>query len=81
MQLLRPLLVFALLGFGLIYWLLGPAGGLGAIGGFILFWLMLGLGYGYWLGLDHRADKMVSELMQWKSKRSRGPSAAESRAD
>ena len=69
MQLLKPLFVFALLSYGFLYWLLGPNGAWGAIGGFVVFWLMLGLGYGYWLGLSPEADKMVHDLMQWRKDR------------
>lgn len=75
MNLLRPLFVFAWLGFGLIYWLWGPPGIAGAIAGFVLFWLMLGLGYGYWFGIDRTADRLVTELMAWK--KSRRPSSPE----
>lgn len=78
MQLLRPLLVFALIGLTFIYWLWGYPGLWGALGGFAVFWAMLGLGYGYWLGFDRTADRMVSELMQWKAKqRSRTPTSVE----
>lgn len=77
MQLLRPLFVFALLGLTLIYWLgfqfAGQIGGYiagaGALGGLAVFWLMLGLGFGYWFGIDRAADKMLTELMEWKAKR------------
>lgn len=79
MQLLRPLFVFALLAYGFLAWLLGPMGGWGAIGGFVTFWLMLGLGYGYWLGLNPETDKMVHDLMVWISEKKKAEKAARSK--
>lgn len=85
MQLIRPLLVFAWLGFGFIYWLLGYPGVAGSLIGFALFWLTLGLGYGYWVGLSPETDKMVHDLMVWisekKSQRKRQSQASDERAE
>ena len=80
MQLLRPLLVFAWLGFGLIYWLWQWPGVFGALTGFAVFWLMLGLGYGYWFGIDREADRMVTELMDWKAARKASQRSAKAAA-